>query len=502
MASSDPYRAEGRTRNHPPLSQRGRPTDAERPRSSHLTRNTSRSEKHSRPRSRSQHSMTSHRDPGSPLSQDSGSRSPGQKFREFRRNLFPRSPKGLGKHDSRKSDPGSFMDLRSSKEDQDSIFVPQEPPAETTSGSQSIVRYQPQPNGLDMHKSLTEINETALQDNQAVNGVHATDQNQGNGNQGNQGITVALSDMEDVINDLQKKLDKKEKELHAAQKELEQERAEHDREIQEMDQDIKELQRQVIGAATKSTEIPVQSHLQLPESKIVEKWGDLTYDVSNLVKNHLSGIKESKMVIWAKDYSVYIKDVTPNYVYLAGNKKSSAALIEATIWNMLMMFVFGNFSASRQTCWAGRYKVKLGRLVAELNRDFAKMGSERLNVSFQQWKAFTTGIISLAQNSEDSEREVDHVVERLEDLFTEFFNIQAARQFRCDLRPIIRAAVDFDMHLCGQQVEYILDWPQQGRHGMKLDPDTMRVEVDSPKTHPVRASPADHDSEIVRMCGL
>jgi hypothetical protein len=108
--------------------------------------------------------------------------------------------------------------------------------------------------------------------------------------------------------------------------------------------------------------MPSQSPLGCPESEIIKEWQSLTYAVRNLSMNYFQGIRERKMVSWAKAQGNHLQELTPRYVDAAADKKCGAALIKAAIWNTLVRLVFGDSAANGAMCWAGNYVGKLSKL--------------------------------------------------------------------------------------------------------------------------------------------
>lgn len=150
--------------------------------------------------------------------------------------------------------------------------------------------------------------------------------------------------------------------LRATETTLEQERADHDIKMQEADETIDRLRVRVTDAASKSAEMPTQSPLHRPETEIIKDWQSLSYDVRNLVSNYFKGIKETKMISWAKSQGHHLEELTPYYAQAVADNKCGMALIEAAIWNVLMKLVFGDSAMNGAMCWAGRHSGKLSKL--------------------------------------------------------------------------------------------------------------------------------------------
>ncbi|KAM5368712.1 hypothetical protein ACJZ2D_009378 [Fusarium nematophilum] len=285
-----------------------------------------------------------------------------------------------------------------------------------------------------------------------------------------QGIADGPYEQSASIDSLRMELDKCQTELEGAERLLAGERGEHQRAVEQLNETIKELREQAIGQASKSAEMPTQSPLLRPESEILERWLNLTYDVRNLVDNHFSGIKGKKMVTWAQGKESCLQEVTPNCLIVAADTRCSTALIEAAIWNILMRLVLGNFSVGGPMCWAG----------SRLCTDVVRMDSEKDTFVLHQWKALTTSLVSNIQPSKERDREIENVVDELEDLLGEFRYRLSFKTFRPGLKTIVSKAIELDKFFYGQQAWYCPEWPSQKRHDFEIDQRTMKKEAGSP----------------------
>jgi hypothetical protein len=114
--------------------------------------------------------------------------------------------------------------------------------------------------------------------------------------------------------------------------------------------------------APRSIEMPFQLPLQRPEREIVEAWHELAYDVANLVSKHFREVRRSRTVAWAKRQSEHLKSLTPDYMSVVTETKSSAAFIEAAIWNGLCLCIFGPYRTNAPFSWAGKYRGSLSTI--------------------------------------------------------------------------------------------------------------------------------------------
>ncbi|KAM5343503.1 hypothetical protein ACJ41O_012040 [Fusarium nematophilum] len=254
-----------------------------------------------------------------------------------------------------------------------------------------------------------------------------------------QGIADGPYEQSASIDSLRMELDKCQTELEGAERLLAGERGEHQRAVEQLNETIKELREQAIGQASKSAEMPTQSPLLRPESEILERWLNLTYDVRNLVDNHFSGIKGKKMVTWAQGKESCLQEVTPNCLIVAADTRCS-----------------------------------------RLCTDVVRMDSEKDTFVLHQWKALTTSLVSNIQPSKERDREIENVVDELEDLLGEFRYRLSFKTFRPGLKTIVSKAIELDKFFYGQQAWYCPEWPSQKRHDFEIDQRTMKKEAGSP----------------------
>ncbi|KAH7146869.1 hypothetical protein B0J13DRAFT_500752 [Dactylonectria estremocensis] len=295
-----------------------------------------------------------------------------------------------------------------------------------------------------------------------------------------------LADQQGVIDDLNTKLDQVKETLRNTKQMLEQERLDHDKKMQETSNTMDRLRVRVTEAASKSAEMPSQSPLRRPESEIIKDWQGLTYDVRNLVMNYFKGIKDAKIMSWAKTQGHYLQEVTPYYMHVAADNKCTAALIEAAIWNTLARLVFGDSAANGAMCWAGRYFGKLSKLSSELFQDITRMESEKQIALFHQWKALTASVVSGVCSQQDRNEKIADVADELEDMLEPFRSKLSLTSFQRELQNIVRNAVALDESFCGQQAWYRLVWPPGGRHDVDLHQGSMKIIGGGAKTRLVR----------------
>ncbi|CAM1507991.1 Fc.00g048390.m01.CDS01 [Cosmosporella sp. VM-42] len=275
--------------------------------------------------------------------------------------------------------------------------------------------------------------------------------------------------------------------------------------VQELNQEIAKWRARVIDAASKSADVPIQMPLSRPESELLKDWQNLAFDVRNLVANHFGSTKESKVTSWANARVDWLREVTPNPVEVASDRRSGSALIEAAIWNALIKLVLGEVNASGPMCWAGKYKRRLYMLsksshlslpsfidlavsvpdpaiATRLQRDLAKAEPEQYTALYTQWRALTVNIIHTVQLPQDRDEEVDSVVEELEELLPPCRpSVNSSGQFRRELQAVVAKAIGLDLKFSGQQASYTVGWPGQARCNVDLDRNLMKVATGSPK---------------------
>lgn len=111
-----------------------------------------------------------------------------------------------------------------------------------------------------------------------------------------------------------------------------------------------------------SLEMPFQLPLQRPEENIVEAWNELASDVKNLVSDRFGELGRPRTVAWASRQREHLKILTPDYMSVVTETNSSAAFIEAAIWHVLCMCIFGSYQNNTPFRWAGKYRASLGTI--------------------------------------------------------------------------------------------------------------------------------------------
>ncbi|KAF5003061.1 hypothetical protein FDECE_10372 [Fusarium decemcellulare] len=289
-----------------------------------------------------------------------------------------------------------------------------------------------------------------------------------------------------LISTLNEELDKAKGELRAAERLYEQELQKHNREVHNLNTHLRTLQQRVTNTATTSIELPAVLPLQRPESVLRTLWHDLAYAVGNLVLSHFKDVRESKMVAWADRHEDRLQKLTPSYKSLLSNKKSAAALIEATIWDVLCAIVFGDSLADEPVCWAGNHRRRLIKLSNRLWEDIVDMNLDKEKVMFHQWKAITTNLIATTCSPEAVEEEIMDITQDLHDMLAEIRPRVVWKSHRSEVLAIVTKAVELDKLLCAQQTWYCVSWPSEKRHDIELHQNAMLHAVDSPRTQRVR----------------
>ncbi|KAH6980886.1 hypothetical protein BKA56DRAFT_673350 [Ilyonectria sp. MPI-CAGE-AT-0026] len=274
--------------------------------------------------------------------------------------------------------------------------------------------------------------------------------------------------------------------LRATEATLERERLDHDNKMQEADETMDRLRARVTDAASKSAEMPTQSPLRRPETEIIKDWQSLSYDVRNLVSNYFKGIKETKMISWAKSQGHYLEELTPYYAQAAADSKCGMALIEAAIWNVLMKLVFGDSATNGAMCWAGRHSGKLSKLSREVFKDIPRKDWDEQAPLFHRWKALTTDLVSGISLKQDREDRIADVTDELESMMERFRSKLSFASFRRELQSVVRQAIELDELFCGQEAWYRLAVPAVGRYDIEVDRNTMSIAGGGANTRNVR----------------
>ncbi|KAJ4226364.1 hypothetical protein NW759_004951 [Fusarium solani] len=234
--------------------------------------------------------------------------------------------------------------------------------------------------------------------------------------------------------------------------------------------------------APRSIEMPFQLPLQRPEREIVEAWHELAYDVANLVSNHFREVRRSRTVAWAKRQSEHLKSLTPDYMSVVTETKSSAAFIEAAIWNGLCLCIFGPYRTNAPFSWAGKYRGSLSTisnfLLADI--DALQTNRHRQKVMFDQWKVLTANLVATLVPQERRDDEIAEITEDLNELLYGLTSLFTAMALREELRPIVNKAVDLAACFCGQQRWYCVSWHPESCHEVDLVEERMQLMIGSP----------------------
>ncbi|KAJ3466138.1 hypothetical protein MRS44_006796 [Fusarium solani] len=233
--------------------------------------------------------------------------------------------------------------------------------------------------------------------------------------------------------------------------------------------------------APRSIEMPFQLPLQRPEREIVEAWHELAYDVANLVSNHFREVRRSRTVAWAKRQSEHLKSLTPDYMSVVTETKSSAAFIEAAIWNGLCLCIFGPYRTNAPFSWAGKYRGSLSTisnfLLADI--DALQTNRHRQKVMFDQWKVLTANLVATLVPQERRDDEIAEITEDLNELLYGLTSLFTAMDLREELRPIVNKAVDLAACFCGQQRWYCVSWHPESCHEVDLVEERMQLMIGS-----------------------
>ncbi|OBR05470.1 hypothetical protein CH63R_12173 [Colletotrichum higginsianum IMI 349063] len=294
-----------------------------------------------------------------------------------------------------------------------------------------------------------------------------------------------IKERDKVIEDMNKIIGDMADDRSALLQRIADEKNRHADEVQELNQTLAVFRTKIINAADKSANIPAQAPLSRPESELLKDWGELAYDIRNLVANHYGGgLWENKIVSWAKINTEWLHEVTPNPLSAAADRKSGPALVEAAVWKALVRFVFGDTGGVAPMCWAGRYKGRLHRLTSSLQRNLEESGQH--GALYQQWKALTVSIVSIIQPPHDHDEEVHSILDDLEEFFEPCRSrIKNSGAYRRELQAVVTKAIELDRKFSGQQACYAVSWPLQGGSRVAFDQKSMKVATGSPQSRNV-----------------
>ncbi|RSL86603.1 hypothetical protein CEP51_002718 [Fusarium floridanum] len=219
----------------------------------------------------------------------------------------------------------------------------------------------------------------------------------------------------------------------------------HDKEVAELKKTLAALRNKGMENATRSAaEIPLQLPLHCPEGEILRAWNNLTEDVGCLISIHFRESEGRKAVAWAERRKVYLINLTPHYKDVMEEKKTAAAFIEAAIWNVLCMCVFGPYRNNAPFCWAGKYKGSLRTMSNFLLADVDNLetNKHRHKAMFHQWKALTANLVTTMVPQERHNDEKAEIAEDLGDLLDGLPSSRPSQECITDLRAIADKAVD------------------------------------------------------------
>ncbi|KAK0747239.1 hypothetical protein B0T21DRAFT_405890 [Apiosordaria backusii] len=252
-------------------------------------------------------------------------------------------------------------------------------------------------------------------------------------------------------------------ELEAARQVLPPEAAAYEERLTAQNALIERLRAKAADSAGIAAETPLgQSRLQVTESRILEAWRELAFEIHNFVLCYLS-IKDlgtRKMEQWVKARGDKLKEISPSYDRMALDKAASGWFMEAAIWQLLHGAVFASSTAHGNACWAGRYQSRLEKLSVALVSSIKSSEPDKTR-HFHQWKAATTSLIyTLGPSATNVKETILDVADRLEELIDTFKSRLPMVAVRDILQKIVTKAVAFDETLCGQPSWYYLCYPE------------------------------------------
>ncbi|KAK4159269.1 hypothetical protein QBC43DRAFT_222375 [Cladorrhinum sp. PSN259] len=248
--------------------------------------------------------------------------------------------------------------------------------------------------------------------------------------------------------------------------------------LNQQDERIERLRAQIAEVASKKA-LPGassdQTNLRVAEPEIIKMWQSFSWKVHNFVWVYLKSLGERKIKSWTDEQGDKLAEVTPYYNQFALDKKASLWFIEAAIWNVLVEKVFAHGNA----CWAGKYGRNLGKLSLSLLSAIEQGPKyEDQTRRFHHWKSVTTGLLASLSTTnstkinESRQQVLYDVTEALEDLFEPFGGRIGAGELR-ELQDIVKEAVALDEVFSGQQSWYQVHYPQDKRHDLHIDINTM-----------------------------
>ncbi|KAF9767429.1 hypothetical protein IL306_000016 [Fusarium sp. DS 682] len=283
-----------------------------------------------------------------------------------------------------------------------------------------------------------------------------------------------------IIQDQQKLIDELSAENGTLSQQAKSERERYLTQIQELSQEVARWKSRAIDAASKSVDVHAQMPLNRPESELVKDWQNLAFDVRNFVANHFGSVSNNRLTHWVKSREDWLRDVCAEAVT---GKRSGQAIIEASIWNALVMLIFGRDKVNGPICWAGRYHRSLRTLIRELQRDPTKKDIEQITPLFHQWGTLTANIVATIQSEGHRDEQIHYVVQDVEELLSPCRSrLSSSEPYRRDLRALVNKAIDMDFKLCGQSTYYLVGWPPRGRYNVPFDKAIMKLAQGSPQS--------------------
>ncbi|KAF4343938.1 amino acid transporter AAT family [Fusarium beomiforme] len=283
-----------------------------------------------------------------------------------------------------------------------------------------------------------------------------------------------------IIQDQGKLIDELRADKEASSQRMDSERERYLNQIQELNQEVTKWKSRAIDAASKSADVHAQIPLSRPESELIKDWQNLAFDVRNFVANHFGSVSNSRLGHWVRARGDWLQDIGAE---AAPGKRAAQALIEASIWNALVMLVFGHDKVNGPMCWAGRYHRSLKTLVRDLQRDQTQKDTEQFTSLIYQWGTLTANIVATIQSAGHRDEQVHNVVQDIEELLLPCRSrLSSSEPYRRDLRALVNKAIDMDFKLCGQTSYYLVGWPNGGRYDVPFEKTIMKLAQGSPQS--------------------
>ncbi|KAK3385578.1 hypothetical protein B0H63DRAFT_184731 [Podospora didyma] len=266
--------------------------------------------------------------------------------------------------------------------------------------------------------------------------------------------------------------------LDEANRRLEEQNVAHADEMTAKTQQIERLRAKATEAASRAAEesqsVEQWAALRVPESEIIKRWQTLCWEVHNFVLNYACAKGDTrKIAIWAQRNREVLRDISPRYKALLGDKQACKYFIEAAVLEMLRRLVL----RSSSMCWAGKYAGRVSRLSEYLSSAVNKGGEPEKERTFHQWRALTTSLLSImgpdltgcGETAGEVTDELEAFLESLRSSSNLFRN-----NGHTALRAIVDKAIALDEIFCGQQELYQLLYPVR-RYDFKVDRASMEI---------------------------